>query len=62
VENAIIDGEIVCLDDQGISQFNWLLNQKHHAVLYGFDLRWLDGVDIRSLPLIARKSWLAELI
>lgn len=24
VEDAIIDGEIVCLDDHGVSQFNWL--------------------------------------
>jgi|GEM_PF-6965054 len=23
---AIIDGEIVCLDEKGISQFNWLLS------------------------------------
>ena len=26
VNNAIIDGEIICLDVKGVSQFNWLLS------------------------------------
>jgi bifunctional non-homologous end joining protein LigD len=26
VENAIIDGEVICIDERGVSQFNWLLS------------------------------------
>ena len=48
VENAIIDGEIVCLDAQGVSQFNQLLGRKGEPVLYAFDLLWLDGADLRG--------------
>ena len=48
VENAIIDGEIVCLDAQGVSQFNQLLGRKGGPVLYAFDLLWLDGADLRG--------------
>ena len=60
--NAIIDGEIVCLDANGVSQFNELLSRKAEPVLYAFDLLWLDGVDLRKQPLILRKDRLAALI
>jgi bifunctional non-homologous end joining protein LigD len=62
VENAILDGEIVCLDEHGISQFNWLLNHKHEPVFYAFDLVWLDSADLRPLPLIERKTELSLLV
>jgi bifunctional non-homologous end joining protein LigD len=62
VKEAIIDGEIVCLDGQGISQFNRLFNPKTEPVLYAFDLLWLDGEDLRQYPLIARKERLSDLI
>jgi|SRR5215471_3980134 len=28
VENAILDGEVICVDAQGVSQFNQLLSRK----------------------------------
>jgi bifunctional non-homologous end joining protein LigD len=31
-------------------------------VFYAFDLLWLDGEDLRSLPLIERKQSLRQLI
>lgn len=62
LRNAIIDGEIVCLDDQGASQFNQLLSRKVEPVLYTFDLLWLNGEDLRRLPLIERKERLRDLI
>jgi bifunctional non-homologous end joining protein LigD len=40
VQNAIIDGEIVCIDANGVSQFNELLNRKAEPVLYAF-VAWL---------------------
>ena len=62
VQNAIIDGAIVCIDANGVSQFNQLLSSKAEPILYAFDLLWLGGKDLRQLPLIARKSRLAALI
>ena len=63
VKNAIIDGEIVCLDGQGRSLFLELLRHRSvNPVLYAFDLLWLDGNDLRGLPLIERKRRLRRLI
>jgi ATP-dependent DNA ligase len=39
VQNAIIDGEIVCLDAHGVSQFNQLLGRKGEPVLYALKKR-----------------------
>jgi bifunctional non-homologous end joining protein LigD len=62
VKNAITDGEICCLDERGVSQFNQLLNRKAEPVLYAFDLLWLDDEDLRRLPLVERKNRLAALV
>jgi bifunctional non-homologous end joining protein LigD len=62
VKNAIIDGEICCLDERGVSQFNQLLNRKAEPVLYALDLLWLDDEDLRRSPLVERKSRLAVLV
>src|SRR6516162_5310056 len=64
VKNAIIDGEIVCLDEKGVSQFNALLTTKGRdaAAFYAFDLIWLNGADLRRKPLVERKARLCELV
>ena len=61
-ENAILDGEIVCLDDKGVSQFSRLFGRRHEPVFYAFDLLWLSGKDLRKLPLIERKQRLDQLM
>jgi bifunctional non-homologous end joining protein LigD len=63
-KNAILDGEIVALDKQGVSQFNALLTARGRgtAVFYAFDLMWLNGADLRRTPLVARKARLSELL
>jgi bifunctional non-homologous end joining protein LigD len=53
--SAILDGEIVCLDSDGVSQFKELLYRRGRAVFFAFDLVWLDGADLRQTPLIERK-------
>lgn len=55
VRNAVLDGEIVCLDGNGHSQFNELLFRRGLPHFYAFDLLWLNGKDLRALPLIERK-------
>jgi bifunctional non-homologous end joining protein LigD len=55
VKDAILDGEVVCLDEHGVSQFNELMSRKGKPIFYAFELLWLNGDDLRSLPLIERK-------
>jgi bifunctional non-homologous end joining protein LigD len=62
VQNAILDGEIICIDGHGISQFNQLFSRQGTPVFYAFDLLWLNDEDLRNLPLIERKEGLRELI
>ncbi len=64
---AIIDGEIVVLDENGISRFSALqaaLSEKasHRLVFYAFDLLHLDGYDLRRVPLLKRKGLLKQLL
>src|SRR5215469_10375148 len=57
-KSAIIDGEIVCLADNSVSQFNWLLSGRraNQAILYAFDLLWINRVDLRRKTLVERKA------
>ena len=64
---AIIDGEIVVLDDKGISRFGMLqealsAGAGNRLVFYAFDLLYLDGWDLRAVPLVKRKGLLAQLL
>jgi bifunctional non-homologous end joining protein LigD len=61
-ENAVLDGEIVCLDSHGRSQFNELIYRRGDPYFYAFDLLWLNGRDLRDLPLLKRKQMLREII
>jgi bifunctional non-homologous end joining protein LigD len=63
VQNAIIDGEVVCLDGEGKSVFLDLMRKRRQdASLYCFDLLWLNGFDLRPLPLLDRKHKLQRLL
>ncbi|WDR05275.1 DNA ligase D [Devosia rhodophyticola] len=64
---AVIDGEIVVLDDKGISRFGKLQDALSNGagnqlVFYAFDLLHLDGWDLRNVPLVKRKLLLAQLL
>jgi ATP-dependent DNA ligase len=43
VKSAVLDGEIVALNESGMPAFYRLMRRKCHAVYYAFDLLWLDG-------------------
>lgn len=64
--NVIIDGEIVVVDAQGVSRFEWL--QQWHKQPQGnlkycaFDILWCDGRDVRTMPLVQRKALLRHLL
>ena len=66
-EDAILDGELVALDDKGVSDFQLLQNSfsgKSDAPLayYAFDLLYLNGRDLRAEPLLDRKTQLKKLL
>jgi ATP-dependent DNA ligase len=47
VKNAVIDGELVCLDSEGRSIFNELLFRRACPIFYAFDLLYLNDRDLR---------------
>lgn len=64
---AVIDGEIVVLDNDGISRFGMLQDalstgETNRLVFYAFDLLYLDGWDLRAVQLTRRKALLAQLL
>lgn len=64
--DAVLDGEIVVLDEKGKSEFQRLQDYRNSGagalVYYVFDLLFLDGKDLRELPLKRRKALLAPLL
>jgi bifunctional non-homologous end joining protein LigD len=62
--SAIIDAEAVCLDAEGVADFDALHSRTmdHAAVACAFDLMMLDGDDLRGRPLIERKAALRKLL
>ena len=64
---AIVDGEIVVLDDKGISRFALLQDAlsrgaRTELVFFAFDLLRLDGWTLTGAPLAKRKALLAQLL
>jgi bifunctional non-homologous end joining protein LigD len=62
VDNAVLDGEVACLDEAGRPSFRDLLLGKGECRFIAFDLLFLDGKDMRTLPLIERKAILENLL
>jgi DNA ligase D-like protein (predicted ligase) len=57
-----VDGEVVAFED-GQTSFARLTQRGERSVrvfLYVFDLLWVDGCDVRALPLLARKRLLRQ--
>jgi bifunctional non-homologous end joining protein LigD len=62
VEDAVIDGEIACIDDSGRSIFNDLLFRASGMCFLCVRSALLNGEDLRGLPLIERKARLKRLL
>jgi bifunctional non-homologous end joining protein LigD len=64
--NAVIDGEIVVLNEHGIPDFGALQNWRSEAdgqiYYYVFDILWLNGKDLTGIPLAERKKILLSTI
>ncbi len=66
VDECVLDGEVVALDEQGRSSFQLLQaremeGRKSPIYFYAFDLLQLDGKSLVSVPLEARKNVLEKL-
>ena len=61
-ERAVVDGEIVCVDELGRSQFYELMARRCRPCFFAFDLLWVDGEDLRGQALIERKARLRSLV
>jgi bifunctional non-homologous end joining protein LigD len=64
--NVVIDGEIVVVGENGISDFealqNWRSEADGYLLYYVFDILWLEGRDLTGLPLTERKKILQSLV
>jgi bifunctional non-homologous end joining protein LigD len=64
--DAVLDGEIVVVDDQGLPDFQMLQHYqepgKGHLVYSVFDLLFFRGHDLTNLPLLRRKELLKKIL
>ena len=64
-KKAVIDGEIIVINNEGISDFealqNWRSEADGHLIFYVFDLLWYNGYSLMKLPLQERRSRLQSL-
>jgi bifunctional non-homologous end joining protein LigD len=60
--SAIVDGELVVLDDEGRPRFELIQRHERQAAFYAFDLLQLDGTDTIALPYEERRRLLAEIV
>jgi len=72
-DSAVLDGEVVALDENGVPSFQLLQNRtgihksakggKPHALsFFAFDLLYLDGYDLRGAALIDRRHLLKSIV
>ena len=65
-KNAVVDGEVVVLDEDGKSNFgalqNWRSEDDGELYFYVFDLLWMNGKDLMQIPLSERRILLKQLI
>jgi bifunctional non-homologous end joining protein LigD len=67
IDSAWLDGEAVVLDDRGLPDFQALQNafdvgRPQDIVVYFLDLPFLNGYDLRHVPLVQRRALLKALI
>jgi bifunctional non-homologous end joining protein LigD len=64
--DIVIDGEILVINEEGISNFgnlqNWRSEADGELVYYVFDLIWYEGMDLTALPLNERQAILTQVL
>ena len=59
---VILDGELAVTDHMGRTVFADLMQRRNLARYFAFDLLWLNGEDLRHLPLLRRKEKLKRIL
>lgn len=62
VKDAVLDGEVVVLDEKGRSSFQQLAGGAGEHRYVVFDLLWLDGQDLRKRPIEERRELLESVL
>ena len=62
VDDAIIDGEVIAVDETSRPQFYDLLRGTRAPAYVAFDIAWLNGADHRCLPLNDRRRVLQSIL
>ena len=62
VDEAIIDGEVIPAHETGRPQFYELLRVPRSVSYVAFDILWLNGTDLRALPLTERRQSLQGIV
>jgi bifunctional non-homologous end joining protein LigD len=64
--NAVVDGEIVVLNEEGVPDFGdlqlWRSEADGQLAFYVFDVLWLEGTDVMNVPLEQRHQLLQAII
>jgi bifunctional non-homologous end joining protein LigD len=64
-DECVLDGEICVLDERGVPSFQLLQNRSRRRsslVFFVFDLLYLDGEDLRGLPIEERRARLEHVV
>ncbi len=67
LDTAWVDGEAVVLDERGVPSFQSLqnafdANRPQDIVVFAFDLPYLNGYDLRNVPLVQRRALLRAVL
>ncbi|AFJ58044.1 DNA ligase D [Pseudomonas fluorescens A506] len=67
LQSAWLDGEVIAADDEGVPSFQILQNafesgKSQAIVFYLFDMPYLNGVDLREVPVEERRAALAQVV
>ncbi len=64
--SAVVDGEIIVINEKGFPDFNALQTWRSEAdgqlIYYVFDLLWFDGYDLMDVPLAGRRNILKQIM
>src|SRR5678815_1690127 len=64
--NAVVDGEIIVVDEHGVPNFSdlqlWRSEADGQLLYYLFDILWLEGCSVTHLPLEERKQLLKSIL
>jgi len=64
--NAVVDGELLVLNEQGLPDFSalqlWRSEADGELIYYVFDILWLEGLSLMHLPLEQRRKVLSHIV